>query len=571
MRKSVAIFAMVLLGAVSALAASNAQQAQKDAARAVATRYLIQHRQELGLEDPTSQLVETRIEAGDTEASIHYQQVLSRVPIYGAEIILHLKNGEVFLLPNKLKSHLTISTTPKLAATAAVASFLGKLNLKGPYDLVSEPSLIILPRGVIKAGLPAADLLAWRVEVGVENEVDGTFDRSAYVDAQDGNVIYDWNPSKELTYIGYDPDFQGMYQRRNDISAAATVAKRTITTVDTAYLYSGCYGSGSTQNIPATFMPVCQVGVLNGQYAIVNVGDYVGNANNRDALRGKVITHSVSKTLTAAFGDGVVGSKSAETAGADAYTSLLLTLDYLRLVHGYVGQDGNNGLFYALVHWKVGDGSTTTSEWNHNCQCIRLGTAAGDKYDQTSLDIVAHEVGHGLAFFGPRFSAQSEADELEEANADILSMLVSISYERNGVPYWLGEQTLASNWNGSTFVPNVAIRYYDHPQRVPGMVVCYYNDIGLLPDHHLATGPVTHMMYLLTYGGLSDCNGATVSGLGASVTEKVWFRAFRQYLTSTSSFHDFRVAMLQASQDLFVGPSLTTLTVASAFDAVDIP
>ncbi|HKS24294.1 MAG TPA: M4 family metallopeptidase [Thermoanaerobaculia bacterium] len=187
-----------------------------------------------------------------------------------------------------------------------------------------------------------------------------------------------------------------------------------------------------------------------------------------------------------------------------------------------------------------------------------------------AVDIVAHELAHGLADYGPGLLSTGEAGKLSEANADIFAMIVS-SHHYGGtsdIPYWIGEQTIKANWNGNQFTPIQAIRYMDYPQASPGTVACYYPGIANL-EVHRGAGPADHMFYLLVYGGASACNGNVVSRIALQDAEEIWWNAFRG-LSPQATYSDFRQQFIAAAQFLNPGPSTVVVSVVDAFNAVDV-
>jgi Zn-dependent metalloprotease len=196
-------------------------------------------------------------------------------------------------------------------------------------------------------------------------------------------------------------------------------------------------------------------------------------------------------------------------------------------------------------------------------------------FDMASLDVIAHELGHAFNQYGPsmRLGARGvflESGKIAEATADMLAMLVSDGDWGDPVPYWIGEQTIRANYNGSTFAnAGLAFRYMDDPERHPGDVACYYPDIARL-ENHRGAGPANHMFYLLTYGGVSRCNGASVNGIGVVAAGDIYWKAFLK-LRTDATYASLRSAFVGAAMELHPGPNATVLTTAAAFDAVNVP
>jgi Zn-dependent metalloprotease len=250
---------------------------------------------------------------------------------------------------------------------------------------------------------------------------------------------------------------------------------------------------------------------------------------------------------------------------------MYLAFRYLEMVHGRSGLDDMNGpVVRALVRQPM-----NAAIWDRKTKTIQIGRQT-DSYPLTSLDVVAHELGHGLSDFGPAFVRDgSESHKLDEANADMFAMLVSAenqsSPRHDAVPWWIGELTFASNYTNGIFSNSPggdAIRYMDDPARTGGFP-CYFSAIAS-ETNHAGAGPADHMFYLLTYGGTSQCDGSNVTGLGTATAGRIWYSAFRR-LQPNTDYATLRLAFIDAAQFLYPGPSVETATVEAAFNAVQIP
>ena len=69
-------------------------------------------------------------------------------------------------------------------------------------------------------------------------------------------------------------------------------------------------------------------------------------------------------------------------------------------------------------------------------------------------------------------------------------------------------------------------------------------------DPHKNDGIPNNAFYLLAVGGTHLVSGYRVAAIGRSNAEAIFFRALRYYLGPTATFHDARLATLQAAADL---------------------
>jgi Zn-dependent metalloprotease len=87
---------------------------------------------------------------------------------------------------------------------------------------------------------------------------------------------------------------------------------------------------------------------------------------------------------------------------------------------------------------------------------------------------------------------------------------------------------------------------------------------------HINQSIATHWYYLLANGGTNRKSGISVAGIGVGDAERIAYRGWVNYLTPNATFHDARVATIQAAVDLFGGSSTQVNRVTTAWNAVGV-
>ncbi len=110
-----------------------------------------------------------------------------------------------------------------------------------------------------------------------------------------------------------------------------------------------------------------------------------------------------------------------------------------------------------------------------------------------------------------------------------------------------------------------------NPSKDGKSVNCWSSSVGSL-DVHYSSGVANHFFYLLAEGstGSTTCNGSTLTGIGRSAAEKIWYRALTVYMTSSTKYAGARTATLSAAADLFGSTSTQYKAVAAAWSAVSV-
>jgi Zn-dependent metalloprotease len=216
------------------------------------------------------------------------------------------------------------------------------------------------------------------------------------------------------------------------------------------------------------------------------------------------------------------------------------------------GRDSLNGNGMTIVSTGHYGSSHNNAAW-YNSQ-IYYGDGNGTKFTNfgNALDVVAHEMTHGVTSFESGLVYQNEPGALNESLSDIFAAAVE-SWANGGVngnTWKIGEVIYTPATAGD------ALRYMDnptqdgaskdyYPERYTGTDdsggVHYNSGISNLAFQRLVAGG-GHPRYKNHYG---------VSGIGMSKAEAIFYRAQTEYLTSTSDFQAMRNATLQAAQDLY--------------------
>ncbi|HET9317935.1 MAG TPA: M4 family metallopeptidase [Vicinamibacteria bacterium] len=304
-------------------------------------------------------------------------------------------------------------------------------------------------------------------------------------------------------------------------------------------------------------------------------------------------------TRTLGFLNGVLGlgvndigadSDNTWTDGplVDGHSYAGWTYDYYFLRFGRHGLDGNDLEILSLVHpvrredifsysnsvistfylnaFYAGDGVMVYGEGLP--PALRLTTGQRVEYLAGALDVVAHELTHGVTDYTSGLIYQGESGALNESFSDMMSAGAEFYFSGRApgqADYLLGEDV---------FVPG-GIRSMQNPFA--------YGD----PDHysirftgpednggvHINSGIPNHVFYLAVVGGTNRVSGLPVTGVGQAnieQIEKVMYRAFTAMLPSSASFSTARAATIQSARDLYGAGSPAERAVTQAWNAVGV-
>jgi thermolysin len=205
---------------------------------------------------------------------------------------------------------------------------------------------------------------------------------------------------------------------------------------------------------------------------------------------------------------------------------------------------------------------------------LQIGTTlVGIKNFAAALDIVAHELTHGVTAFTSRLAQNNEPGALNEAFSDMMGTSVEFFVQPPGnglqrADYLMGEDIVTS------LVPGL-VRSLQDPAAFgnPDHYSRRLTDSADNGQVHANSTIPSHAFYLAIEGGTNRTSGLAVQGVGSAnrdQIEKVFYRGFTSLLPSTATFAVARTATIQSARDLYGAGSPAERAVTQAWTAVGV-
>ncbi len=181
-----------------------------------------------------------------------------------------------------------------------------------------------------------------------------------------------------------------------------------------------------------------------------------------------------------------------------------------------------------------------------------------------ALDVVAHELTHGVTDYTSRLIYQGEPGALNEAFSDIMATGVEFYFQPDRADYLAAEDV---------FTPG-GIRSLQNPMAFgdPDHYSIRYTGPADNGGVHINSGIANHAFYLAIEGGRHRL-GASVQGVGAAnreQIERVFYRGFTSFLAPSATFSQARAATIQAARELYGQGSPAETAVTQAWTAVGV-
>ncbi|MCB1032560.1 MAG: M4 family metallopeptidase [Acidobacteria bacterium] len=308
-----------------------------------------------------------------------------------------------------------------------------------------------------------------------------------------------------------------------------------------------------------------------------------------DAANGKLVDRHATvhtakswRTYTANNGTSLPGSllctgaqSCGDSVAQNAHNFASTTYDYYSTKFG---RDSLNGSGLALVSTVHFDVAYNNAFWDGTQMVYGDGDGTTFAPLSGSLDVVAHELTHGVTEYESNLVYARESGAINEALSDIFGTATEA---------WSDGAISANTWRlgEDIYTPNGsstdALRYMNNPT-ADGYSKDYYPS-RLYPGTctptnsndqcgvHGNSGIANLAFYLMVVGGTHPraVTTNTVPALGMSKAEQIFYRAQTNYLTSSSDFSALRTATAQAATDLY--GATDAAAVHEAWCAVGVP
>ena len=282
-------------------------------------------------------------------------------------------------------------------------------------------------------------------------------------------------------------------------------------------------------------------------------------------------------------------------ASVDGHVYLGYTYDYYYKRFGRKGLDDRNAPIYAITHPVHRSDFATLSDddisdymlnafWCDGCgpafhgamvfgEGLPAGVTIGGRvfdYFSGALDVVAHELTHGLTSYTSDLAYRNESGALNESYSDIVGTSVEFFFQPPGnglrqADYLIGEDIIRPGGDRSMANPGL----YGDPDHYSRRYTGTDDNGGV----HTNSAISNQAFYLAVEGGTNRTSGLSVTGVGGAnreQIEKAFYRAFAFMLTSNATFSSARAATIQAARDLYGAGSAAERAITQAWTAVGV-
>ena len=440
------------------------------------------------------------------------------VRVFGGQLVWQKQSGLVLSVTGNLYDDIGINMTPSLTASQAEAR---ALELDGPESfVVGNTELMVLP-------LADGYVLAYYVLTRSPDALQVSF-----IDAHSGERVLTWNDMRTQHEgvglgIGTWGDRKKMTteQAAGTYRAVDTIRPFGIKTYDMGFNFLGWLRLGKTGN-----------------------DLYLASDIDNDWRDGAVV---------------------------DAHVYAGYTYDYYFKRHKRYGLDDQGLVAKNYVHIGLPLGFKNNAFYSSYDDSMNYGAGDGTTYGpfSSALDVVAHEITHGVTEYSSDLIYLNESGALNEAISDIMGVATEFFFQP------VGDGRLKADWLGGE---DLFIDFGPHfrsfssptsgrPPRPDHYSIRYTGDLDNGGVHYNSS-IANHAYYLMVMGGTNRVSGISVTGIGFAQMERmerIFYRGFMYYLVPSSNFSDAREATIRAARELY-GAGVEEQTVRAGWNAVGV-
>jgi Zn-dependent metalloprotease len=249
----------------------------------------------------------------------------------------------------------------------------------------------------------------------------------------------------------------------------------------------------------------------------------------------------------------------------DVHWGAQVSYDYFKDNHSLESFDGNNSPIISYVH--MGH-KYINAFWTGSYMAFGDGDSASGYHPLTTVDVVAHELTHGVTGNSARLVYRNESGALNESFSDIFGKAVEWEVDSANFSWIIGKH-FTPNGRG---IRNMEFpKLHNNPNTYKGQF--WYTGTADNGGVHWNSGVQNKWFQLLVEGGSGvNDRGDTfsVQGLGFDKALQVAFRNLYSYLGVNSQYPDARIGALLAAEDIFGQCSPEVQSVAHAWYAVGL-
>lgn len=250
-----------------------------------------------------------------------------------------------------------------------------------------------------------------------------------------------------------------------------------------------------------------------------------------------------------------------DRAAVSAHYYAGVVYDFYKNMFNRNSLDNSGMSIISTVHY---DSNYDNAFWDGSQMVYGDGDGTEFTYFSGDLDVVGHEMTHGVTERTANLTYSYQSGALNESTSDVFGVLIE-TYDKYNVKNGGTWQFNSSDWvvGDDIYTPNTpgdALRSLANPTLYsqPDNMANYVNTSSDNGGVHTNSGITNKAAYLVA------------QALGCEKTARIYYKALTTYYTSSTDFAASETALVQAATDLYGANSTEAQAVTSAYTSVGI-
>lgn len=502
--------------------------------------------------DPSSSFV-------DEKFQLYYDGIKVQYVVY----TLHSQEGKLKSLSGDIFPINDVTTKPSLnagtALTYAIKHTGAQKYMWEDADYVRENSYKKPQGELVLVPIEQNDgsyklLLAYKFDIYAAQPLSREY---VYVDALDGKVLLTDAIIKHAT--NFYGDISGNHDHGSAENSDVFQTKLALVNGNAATRYAG------SQVISTT--------LVGSSYALRDSsrgsGVFTYNLKKGTALKTTDFTDADNNWTAAEFNNAAF-----DNAALDAHWGVSSTYDYFKNTHNRNSYNNAGAALKSYVHYSS---AYENAYWSGSEMVY--GDGASTFAPLTSLDVTAHELGHGICEYSANLVYSRESGAINEGLSDIWGSVVENAFAPTKQNFLIGEditkispyylRSMSNPKSGLSAQPDT----YLGTNWKTATSSCTPTQSNDQCGVHYNSGVLNHFFYILTQGktGTNDKgNSYSVTGIGFAKSAKIIYRMETSYLSSNSTYANVLTYAIQSAKDLYGVDSPEAIATQNALYAVGL-
>ncbi len=248
-------------------------------------------------------------------------------------------------------------------------------------------------------------------------------------------------------------------------------------------------------------------------------------------------------------------------AGVSAHHNAGVVLDFYKNLFNRNSLDGSGMIINSFIHYSS---AYNNAFWDGHEMIYGDGDGVMFTYLSGDLDIVGHEMTHGLVSSTANLNYQNQPGTLNESMADVFGVLIETWYKYNvrsggswkydAADWVMGDDVYTPGRSGDALRSLTDPAKYGQPANMNSYICTTVDNGGVHAN-----------------SGIPSRAAALIAGsIGMEKTARIYYRALTNYMIPTTDFLQAYCSIRQAASDLYGAGNSETAAVDSAFSAVGI-